>query len=104
MNAHKGLELRGFDPSLELDLRAGEFLTHDRQFTPVPTGVGISGHEPRQGRREDLRRNVADLRLVHGHTHVPYLPEKGWPLDVGSLTFSRTYGEVVDGVPTLHFL
>lgn len=57
-----------------------------------------------EGYIEDLRRNVADLRLVHGHTHVPYLPEKGWPLDVGSLTFSRTYGEVVDGVPTLHFL
>ena len=58
MNTHKGLELRGFDPSLELDLRAGEFLTHDRQFTPVPTGVGASGHETRQGRREDLRRNA----------------------------------------------
>ena len=41
-----------------------------------------------------LRENTKGERLVHGHTHQFAGP---WPLDVGSVTFSGTYGEVVDG-------
>ena len=41
-----------------------------------------------------LRENTAGERLVHGHSHMPAGP---WPLDVGSVTFSRTYGEIIDG-------
>ncbi len=33
-------------------------------------------------------------KLVHGHSHYP---NEGWPLDVGSITYSRTYGVIVDG-------
>lgn len=37
-------------------------------------------------------------RMVHGHTHEP---QEGWPLDVGSLRFTGTYGEIIDGVARL---
>jgi predicted phosphodiesterase len=51
---------------------------------------------------EMLRENTHGItNLVHGHTHVP---NAGWPLDVGSVTFSRTYGEIVDGIPYLREL
>lgn len=46
-----------------------------------------------------LRENTKGMtNLVHGHTHVPCA---GWPLDVGSVTFSQTYGEIIDGIPSL---
>ena len=33
-------------------------------------------------------------KLVHGHSHFP---NEGWPLDVGSITYSRTYGIIEEG-------
>ena len=45
---------------------------------------------------ELLRENAKGLRIVHGHTHQPHRGAP-WPLDVGSVTFSGTYGEIVDG-------
>jgi len=53
------------------------------------------------GYLQQLRDSTAGMRLVHGHSHVP---QAGWPLDVGSVTFSRTYGEIIDGVPHLRRL
>ncbi|KKM78355.1 hypothetical protein LCGC14_1360790 [marine sediment metagenome] len=47
-----------------------------------------------EGYIKRLRERTKDERLVHGHTHQPAGP---WPLDVGSVTFSGTYGEVIDG-------
>ncbi len=45
---------------------------------------------------EELRRNTAGEKIVYGHSHEP---SRGapWPLDVGSVTFSQTYGEIIDG-------
>ena len=55
--------------------------------------------------REDymirLRKATAGMKIVHGHTHFPAGP---WPLDVGSVTFSKTYGEIVDGEGGIHHL
>lgn len=47
---------------------------------------------------EALRENVRGAKIVHGHTHIP---SEAWPLDVGSVTFSHTYGEIIDGTPLL---
>ena len=47
-----------------------------------------------EGYLQRLRENTEGERLVHGHTHQPAGP---WPLDVGSVTFNGTYGEVIDG-------
>ncbi len=43
-----------------------------------------------------LRRSAEEWgpKLVHGHSHYP---NEGWPLDVGSITYSSTYGLIVDG-------
>ena len=41
-----------------------------------------------------VRRAYDGQRLVHAHTHIPHEP---WPLDVGSVTLSGTYGEILDG-------
>ena len=46
-----------------------------------------------------LRKRHEGQRLVHGHTHIPYTGENGWPVDVGSVVHSQTYGEIIDGVP-----
>ena len=54
-----------------------------------------------QGYIARLRENTGGMRLVHGHSHIPH---EAWPLDVGSVTFSQTYGEVIDGVPFLRSL
>lgn len=47
---------------------------------------------------EAIRSYYRGQRVVHGHTHEP---QEGWPLDVGSITFTGTYGEIIDGVPYL---
>ena len=41
-----------------------------------------------------LRENTVGEKIVHGHSHIPAGP---WALDVGSVTFSKTYGEIIDG-------
>lgn len=43
---------------------------------------------------ESIRRRFANTRTVHGHSHEP---KAGWPLDVGSITFTGTYGEIING-------
>jgi len=61
-------------------------------------GHKLAGGNP-ESRREYtqlLRENAKGLRIVHGHTHQPYWGAP-WPLDVGSVTFSGTYGEIIDG-------
>jgi len=58
-----------------------------------------------EGYIKALRANTLGERLVHGHTHVPYLgPPDLLPLDVGSVTFSSTYGVIENGVPLLQYL
>ncbi len=47
-----------------------------------------------EGYIERLRENTVGEKIVHGHSHVPAGP---WSLDVGSVTFSKTYGEIIDG-------
>lgn len=44
--------------------------------------------------------NTGD-KVVHAHTHNPH---DGWPLDVGSITFTGTYGIVVNGLARLEYL
>ncbi len=46
---------------------------------------------------ERLRKNTESMLLVHGHSHKPRGGNGKWPLDVGSVTFSKTYGEIIDG-------
>lgn len=43
-----------------------------------------------------LRKSAIEWgpKLVHGHSHYP---NEGWPLDVGSITYSHTYGLIEDG-------
>ena len=59
----------------------------------------------REGTREEymqsVRKNTVGMKLVHGHTHIP---NAGLPLDVGSITFSRTYGEIIDGRAELKYV
>ncbi len=68
------------------------------------------GPKPRTESREeyvvDLRVMTKGQRLVHAHTHVPQDAAglEDTPLDVGSVTFSGTYGEVVDGRPYLRYI
>jgi predicted phosphodiesterase len=66
---------------------------HGHKLAPSMPGAdaSVDGYVAR------LRANTAGARLVHGHSHVP-AGGPGLPLDVGSVTFSRTYGEVVGGV------
>ncbi len=47
---------------------------------------------------ERLRSLHDGERMIHGHTHFPKV---GWAFDVGSITFSGTYAEVVDGEPEM---
>lgn len=51
--------------------------------------------------RDMVREGVRDLAgpVVHGHTHTPYsYPQRPTQaMDVGSVTFSQTYGEIIDG-------
>ena len=61
----------------------------------------------RSGNREEymksVRENTVGMKLVHGHTHIPS-ETVGLPLDVGSITFSRTYGEIIDGRAELKYV
>ena len=61
--------------------------THWRQFE--------TGERYNQTLREVHRKQL----LVHGHTHIPYVGEQGWPVDVGTVTHRQTYGEIIDGTP-----
>lgn len=54
-----------------------------------------------EGYVTSLREATKGRRLVHGHSHAP---KAGWPLDVGSITFSQSYGEITDGVPSLKYM
>ena len=53
-----------------------------------------------------LRENTKGMRVIHGHTHYPKLTKFGdvTTLDVGSVTFSRTFGRINDGVPIIGHL
>ena len=70
---------------------------HGHKLVPNMPGADSST----DGYTQRLRENTAGMRLVHGHSHVP---TEAWPLDVGSATFSQTYGEIIDGVPNLRRL
>ena len=61
-------------------------------------GVRYEHGRARPDTIEAVRRKYADQRVVHGHTHGPQQP---WPLDLGSLVFTGTYGEILDGVACL---
>jgi len=45
-----------------------------------------------------VRAFYANRRIVHGHTHAPF---SGLGFDVGSISFTGTYGEIIDGTPCL---
>src|SRR3990172_7702919 len=51
---------------------------------------------------EMARKGAAALTIpiVHGHTHSPYRAETGFPLDVGSITYSQTAALIIDGLHT----
>jgi len=79
---------------------------HEKEVRPISTmldGVryehGHYGLYPASVRA--VRRAYRGRRVVHGHTHDPRDP---WPLDVGSVAFSRTYGEIIDGEAFLRWL
>ena len=59
------------------------------------------------GTREEYMKSVriatVGMKLVHGHTHIPSETSE-LPLDVGSVTFSRTYGEIIDGRAELKYV
>ncbi len=63
---------------------------HGHKLAPNMPGAdaSVDGYVAR------LRENTAGKKIVHGHSHMPAGP---WPLDVGSVTFSQTYGEIIDG-------
>ena len=63
---------------------------HGHKLAPNMPGADASV----VGYVERLRENTVGQRIVHGHSHYPSGP---WALDVGSVTFSQTYGEIVDG-------
>ena len=84
---------------------------HDRdngeEYTIIDGVRYEHGHKlgPRTETREEYVVEVRVLtvgqRLVHGHTHMP---QDGMPLDVGSVTFNGTYGEVIDGKSYLRYI
>lgn len=60
------------------------------------------GHIGTRARDVDsIRSRFKNCKIVHGHSHVPY---DGWGFDVGSITFSGTYGEVIDGEAFLRYV
>ena len=61
--------------------------------------------ETREEYIKNLRKAVIDNneRIVYGHTHVP-CQQTPYILDVGSVTLSQTYGEIIDGVPELKYI
>ncbi len=65
---------------------------HGHKLAPNMPGADASV----DGYIERLRINTAGEKIVHGHSHEPYQGAP-WPLDVGSVTFSQTYGEIIDG-------
>ena len=74
---------------IELD---GVRYEHGNKLAPNMPGAdaSVDGYVGR------LRENTAGQKIVHGHSHEPYWGAP-WPLDVGSVTFSQTYGEIIDG-------
>lgn len=70
---------------------------HGHKLVPKMPGAD----ESVEGYIKSLRENTVGEHLVHGHSHVPAGP---WPLDVGSVTFSKTYGEIIDGKAELKHL
>ncbi len=65
---------------------------HGHKLAPKMPGADASV----EGYIGRLRVNTAGMKVVHGHSHVPS-EGFGLPLDVGSVTFSQTYGEIIDG-------
>lgn len=48
-----------------------------------------------------VRARFAGQRIIYGHTHKPF---NGWGFDVGSVTYSQTYAEIIDGQPFLRLI
>ncbi len=62
--------------------------------------IGSRGDISREEYVAEVRKATSnlDFKLVHGHTHYPSLKyEEGKAFDVGSITFSGTFGEIIDG-------
>ncbi|KKL92197.1 hypothetical protein LCGC14_1887130 [marine sediment metagenome] len=96
--ATRVVKLRGnHDPSDGEDCIVLDGVRYEHGHKLVPARPGADASVENYIAR--LRENTAsEQRLVHGHSHVPF---EGPPLDVGSVTFSGTYGEIVDGVSRL---
>ena len=58
--------------------------------------IGVNNRVSRKEYANLVHESTKDInyKLVHGHTHTP---KEGNPLDVGSITFTGTYGEIIDG-------
>ena len=65
--------------------------------------LGTLRNSTREEYMKNVRKNTVGMRVVHGHTHIPS-ETSGLPLDVGSVTFSRTYGEIIDGKAELKYV
>lgn len=81
-------------------------LRGNHEMQGLPTCVEIDGVQYCHGLAvpntiEGVRQRYAGQVVVHGHTHEPREP---WPLDVGSITFTGTFAEIVDGRGRLRWL
>ena len=83
-----------------------ERMQGNHEHDGYPLAIEIDGVRYEHGRCkpdtvEAVRRVYDGRRVVHGHTHQP---KEAWPLDLGSLTFTGTYGEIIDGAAHLRRL
>ena len=65
------------------------------------TGKPLKQYPDVDSYNEAVRAMHEGRKLVHGHTHIPFHDPSEWPMDVGSITHSATYGEIIDGEPFL---
>ncbi|MCA9366872.1 metallophosphoesterase [Candidatus Kaiserbacteria bacterium] len=82
---------------------AGNHDKDDGQKAAVIDGICYEhGHIGTRARDiASIRQKFANTKTVHGHSHEP---KAGWPLDVGSITFTGTYGEIINGEPFLRYV
>jgi predicted phosphodiesterase len=50
---------------------------------------------------KEARIIYKDKKVVHAHTHEP---KEAWALDVGSITFTGTFGIIENGIPKLEYV
>jgi len=78
---------------------------HDKSGYPFVEIDGIRyehGHNNKcSNGLKEAREIYEGKKVVHAHTHEP---KEAWALDVGSITFTGTYGIIEDGIPRLEYI